>query len=119
LKNTAFILKAQRADATGIIHREKKVERVEMLGFCILSSPPHPLSALGVIAQDDTTRPAVGFGIRNRGMKHGTVVNLTMELGTGDKRQSGFDSETIVCCEPTSVILERGACPLPLRIVPE
>ena len=119
LKNAAFILKAQRADAAGVIYRKKEVKRIEMLGLRNLSSPPHPLSALGVIAQDDATRPAVGFGIRNRGMKHGTVVNLAMELRTGDKRQSWFDGEAIICREPTSVILERGACPRALRVVPE
>ena len=72
LKQALFIAKTKRADAAEIIHSQQIIKRVERLRF-FFSFTAQFLSALDVVAHDDTLCPPIGLGVGNRGMKYGTV----------------------------------------------
>src|SRR6266403_3747774 len=69
-ENAVLILKPQRPHAIDIIDCQEKVDRGERLVVLRLSGRASCCAALGVITEDDATRPTVRFGIGNGAMKY-------------------------------------------------
>src|SRR4029077_4648893 len=76
-----------------------------------LSKPPGCLTALGMVAQDDSTSPAVGFCVSKCPMKHRTVLSFAMELGTGHERKRWLKRKSICSAQPGLFIGKGRALP--------
>src|SRR5450755_3303967 len=72
-----------------------------------------------MVAQDDTSRPAVGFRISNRGGKDRAIADLLMKLHAGDKRQIRIDRESMFRRKPLWMVLEARALSRALHIEPQ
>ncbi len=70
LENPLFILKSKRPHAIDIIDRQEKVDRGERLVVLRSSGLARRYAALGMIPEDDPTRPPVRFSI-----SYGTMEN--------------------------------------------
>ena len=62
LEDAALVLKTQCADATRVIDRQEEIERIQRMALNLDAGAPGFLPPLGVVAQNDTARPAVGLG---------------------------------------------------------
>src|ERR1039457_4187769 len=74
LENAVLILKSKRPHAIDIIDRQEQVDRGERLVVLRLSGRSSCCAALGVITENDATRPAVRFGIGYGAMKYRCIA---------------------------------------------
>ena len=90
-----FIMETQRTDAARIINRQEKVERVQGMALDIRAGASGLLPPLSVVAQDDATRPAVRFSVRNRSVKDRSATLFAMKLRASHQGEAGVDREAV------------------------
>ena len=90
-----FIMETQRTDAARIIDRQEEVERVQGMALDIRAGASGLLPPLSVVAQDDATRPAVRFSVRNRSVKDRSATLFAMKLRASHQGEAGVDREAV------------------------
>ena len=112
-----LVAKAQRPDAIAVIHRQEKIDGIELGRSRFGTRAFRRLASLRVVAQDDAPAPTVRFRVGDGSLKHGAVRRLSMKLRTADERQVRLEGETVRGSKPDFVVNESRMLPRAALIV--
>ena len=114
-----LVLKTQSAYPARIVDFKEEVEVTQRAGVRFTPSTASLLSALRVVAEDDTSAPTVGFRVGDGGVEDRPVFRPRMKLRSGDELQSGVNREPVGGREPGCVVFECRALPRTLGVYDE
>jgi len=117
LEDTALITKSQRTHPAVVIHRQKKIDRIEPNRPRILRGPAGTLPPLPVIAEYHAPTPTIRFGVGERRLKNRARRNLPVKLHAGAQRQGWVEGETFLRPQPGIVVRKRRMLPRSVLIV--
>ena len=117
LKFSGLVAKAKRPDAIAVVHREEKIDGIELGQSRFGSRAFRRLAALRVVAQDDASAPTVRCSVGNRGVKHRAFRGLAMKLRAGDQREVRLQREAVRGSQPRFVVNKCSTLPRSVLIV--